>query len=226
MRGLKQLVFSLLGLFWLLSLSSCGLERIVYLEKPEPVTFSEADATFTFRKILENDEYEFRGFELFYKLQTVDETTEGDIQDFNTLASKGFFRVSSDRDRSTNIDKPLIEVPFKDGTEFDIVVDFSPIPNPVVSTPDETTVPDVNMRRGVAYTSGPDIYSFEHFYYSLLLSDAIGGNDADISSAVWVDIEAGNPVLLVLYVLSYGKKDLVVDVYSEPLYLGNIGIIF
>ncbi len=225
MRGLKQPV-ALLGLLWLFSLSSCGLERIVYLQQPNFVTISAVDKSFTFRKTLENDEYEFRGFELYYKLQTGDETTEDAIEDFNTLGSKGFFRVSSDTDRSTNIDKPLIEVPFKDGTEFDIVVNFSLIPDPVVSTPDETTVPDVNMRRGVAYTSGPDIYYFEHFDYSWLLGDAINLSDADISTAVWADIEAEIPVFLVLYVLSYGKKDLVIDVYSEPLYLGKIEIIF
>ncbi|MBA7649642.1 hypothetical protein ES703_57439 [subsurface metagenome] len=225
MKGTNRFLISLICAVVGVALSACGLEKMTNLSPPKFGAFSSPDKTFTFRKTPENgdntdpDEQFFRGFELYYKIYTQLQETDKNITDFDLL-SKKFHRVSPQNVKP----KPLIPVPIdeRNGTNFDIVVNFSGLTDSNVEV--IYLGLDFNIRRGVSYTETEFLDEYKHFDYSI--PSAFTSGDADVTTDVWTDIENSESVVLVLYALSYGKKDFIYDVYSMAVYLGEIDIRF
>ncbi len=226
MSVIRKAIASCSAIVLWISLSACGLESIVYLNPPEPVSFSSVPPNAVFRKTLDNGDISkepgFRGFELYYKIYP-DTDTDINITDRDTLLTKGFFRIASEDDREGSISMPLFFVPLSDrgGKEFDITVDFSTLPNPEVKAADPSTTEDFTIRRGVVYIEGPYIDQFKHFD-----KDEFELEDADMTEDVYNSIQNSQPVYLVLYALSYGKKDIFIDIYSVSVFIGQIQITF
>jgi hypothetical protein len=216
----------LLLIFPLFLLGSCGLQYLVYLAPPTFVDYSAVGDTFTFKKTAANSELEFEGFELYYKLYAEQPSSaDTNIEDQPTLVSRGFLRVSSPTDTVTLIAKPLIDVPLGAPVEVTFTVEFTPLDGiPKISSDSSALIPPIEIRRGVPYPYG----SLDQYYFKRWV-DASDTQlyvltDADVSQAVLANIANDQDVNLVLYGLSYGVRDLSVDVYSEAVYLGTIPI--
>ena len=216
-------------LFISLLLSGCGLEDLLYLNPPENPVAHPGDKTFTFYKTLENSELEFRGFEIYYKFYTWDQYPESNITDRTKLENtfNRISRYSPNKETKDNISKPLIFIPIPDRSiAFEITIHFSIVQNHEISATDILLSQpiDIQIRRGVAYNEGIDPDDFKYFDQAAL--SEFKESDADVSAAVWPDIQDGNTTKVALYALSYGKKDLIEDVYSVAVYLGEIDIIW
>ena len=205
----KFAFFIIVALIILLT-SSCGLDTIITLKPPEFVGFSDAENYFIFRGTGDYDSYYFRGFELYYKIYLEGSTVDSNLLNLSELTTKGFKRVFSNSDRINNINKPLI--PLDSG---EITVDFDGLEEPILSEPVATT--PVELRRGIADQRIGHVDEFKPF-------TVFEQGDLDISSDIWTAISGDNPVTLAIYALSYGKRDLIIDVYSISVYLGQIDI--
>jgi len=220
----KFTFFIILSLI-ILSTSSCGLYDIITLKPPEFVGFSDAEHYFKFRATGEYDSYYFRGFELYYKIYLTSETTDSNLLSLSELQSKGFKRIASDSDRINIVSKPLIPLDSDNHDDtFDITVDFNGLDEAIPVEPfaaGETVTPvvsfSVELRRGIAddRIEHPDEFKPFSFFKE---------DDSDISSAIWTAIFGGGEVTIALYALSYGKRDLIIDVYSIAVYLFEIDI--
>jgi len=126
------------------------------------------------------------------------------------LTSKGFKRIASNSDRINNISKPLISL-----YSGEITVDFDGLEDPIHSEPVATVL--VELRRGIADKR----IGFEDQYKPFTVFEE---GDSDISSDIWNAISGDDDVTLVIYALSYGKRELIIDVYSIAVYLGEIDI--
>ncbi len=186
-----------------------------------------SDNYFIFRATGEYDSYYFRGFELYYKIYLQGATIDSNLLSLSELQTKGFKRIASDGDRINNISKPLIPLDSANHNDtFEITVDFdgledTPITEPFAAADDATVTPvvsfSVELRRGIA----DERQGFEDQYkpFSVFEED-----DSDISSEIWDAIFGDEYVTLVIYALSYGKRDLIIDVYSIAVYLFEIDI--
>ncbi|MBW8003941.1 MAG: hypothetical protein FVQ80_18420 [Planctomycetes bacterium] len=210
----------------LLFLSGCGLEDLLYLNPPENPVAHPGDKTFTFYKTLENSELEFRGFEIYYKFYTWDQYPESNITDRTKFEGMGFKRLSSASDKKDNISRPLIFVPILDRTtkDFTVTIEFESVPDHIITATASVPSQPIEVRRGVAYDASPYLDYFKHFDQAT--HSAFESSDADVSPEVWTAIEGIDNIYLALYALSYGKKDLIEDVYSVPVYLGDIEVKF
>ena len=216
--GLKSAI--LIG-FALLT-AACGLETFPYLSAPQPG--SSTGVTFIFLKTTENSEPEFRGFELYYRLYRSGQFPDSDITDQGSLAARGFHRLCSSSDVENSISKPLVTIPLADRDEsIYITVNFTNLPDPVIMTdPDLSETLNFELRRNVVDETGISPYHFKDFAKEHFEID-----DSDINSdqELFDEIQTGSPpVQLALYVLSFGKKELIQDIYSVAVYLGSINI--
>ncbi len=232
-RPYRFVGYFLISLATLCFLPQCGLEYIPYLSQPVSLGANDADKTFQFKRISDNTEAEFLGFEIHYKFYTEIEAPDDTIVTYSALSPNGFTRLSSSDDRRNLISKPLIKIPSGNTNTITFTLDFDQVPekDPGTSSTD-LTVDDVSLRRAVYYEpgEGSEIDSFKHFPDNLDdTTDTYKQTDSDIDSSVWPiinDFPAGDNVRLALYVLSYGRKDYTVDIYSDALYLGYITINF
>lgn len=222
----KFVFFFIVALIILFS-SSCGLDTIITLEPPEYVLHSDADNYFIFRATGEYDSFYFRGFELYYKIYLNDATTDSDLLSLSELNTKGFKRIAAYSDLINNISKPLIPIDSANHDDtFEITVDFDGLEEAIPSEPfaaadDATATPSVlfsiELRRGIA----DERTGFEDQYKPFTVFEE---DDSDISSEIWTAISGGEDITLVIYALSYGKRDLIIDVYSIAVYLFEIDI--
>jgi hypothetical protein len=226
---LQRLIFTLC-ICLLVLLSGCGLPVIITLNMPEYV--APSSGVFSFKADIDNNETEFRGFELYYKISSV--AGDNDLKSLDELLANGFKRVSraSPPQESKNaLDKPLIAIELADrGSDYTVTIDFTGLADATETDlealdpgePDISvslaSLPDfIVIRRGVTYTDVPgseDI--FKRF-------NEIADGDGDISN--FSAIESGL-VPLALYVLSFGRAADFTDVYSVPLFLGINDIVF
>ncbi|MQY76072.1 MAG: hypothetical protein GH155_00380 [Spirochaeta sp.] len=110
-------------------------------------------------------------------------------------------------------------------TAIHLTVDFlglEPASEPFAAADDSTTAPAVSfsieLRRWIAENRlGLDVDYYKPFSF-------FEENDSDISSEIWDAIYGGEDVTIALYALSYGKRDLIIDVYSIAVYLFEIDI--
>lgn len=224
----KKIAFFIITGLIIFFTSSCGLDTIITLKPPEFVGFSNVDKNFIFRATGDYDSYYFRGFELYYKIYLNDATTDSNLLNLSELNTNGFKRIASDSDRINNISKPLIPVDLANhGDVFDIKANFAGIKpsssEPVAEDTDGAAAPpttpfSVKLRRGIAENRlGFDVDQYKPF-------SVFEEGDADISSEIWNAISGNNVVTLVIYALSYGKRDLIIDVYSIAVYLFEIDL--
>ena len=223
----KKIAFFIITGLIIFFTNSCGLDTIITLKPPEFVDFFNTANYFIFRATGDYDSYYFRGFELYYKIYLNDATTDSNLLNLSELNTNGFKRIASDSDRINNISKPLIPLDsanhddtFEITVHFDGLEDLTPS-EPFTAADDATVTPAVSfsieLRRGIA--DNRIIHADEFKPFTVFEED-----DSDISSGIWAAISANYPVTLVLYALSYGKRDLIIDVYSIAVYLFEIDL--
>ena len=226
--------YFLISLAILCFLPQCGLEYLPYLSQPISLGANDADKTFQFIRTGDNTEAEFLGFEVYYKFYIESQEPDDTITIFNALYSNGFTRLSSSSDLKNLISKPVIKIPFGNTNTITFTLDFNQAPTPKdpETGSNDPTVVDVSLRRAVYYEpgEGSEIDRFKHFPDTLDdTTETYQENDSDIASSVWSlidELPTGENVRLALYVLSYGRKDYTVDIYSDALYLGYITVNF
>jgi len=209
------LIFSV---FIVLLITGCGIETIPNLNPPE---VSTAPVGLTFSSTVKNDEFYFKGFELYYKFFNKDDPKENDDSNLggvtvDDLKSKyGFYRINSSTDTVNNPDKPLIPVHRGDrGTDFDVKVDFTPLNN--TESPGEPYISsnvlssDIKIRRDVHVT----LYTTFKRFSDLASGDSDVSDIANFDTSLYID--------LMLYVASYGFDINTGEIYSRCKYLGTI----
>jgi len=215
-----------------LLLSGCGLPVFILLNMPESGAPAAA-GKFYFVADADNSEPEFRGFELYYRIYPSGAETDIDLKSLDELLAKGFRRVSLISERKNDLDKPLIYIEQGDrGSSYNVSVDFSGLSDvtvPLVENPDpgEPTAaasldpPGIlTIRRAVFYSEAGSTDVFKRF-------NEIAENDDDITSQIWDDLTISSlPVPLVLYALSFGRAADSTEVYSVPLWIGELDISF
>jgi hypothetical protein len=230
MKTIRQRPLFLLAVLLVLLQAGCGLPVFVTLSMPESVGFSEGQ--FTFKSVLNsNNEPEFRGFELYYRIYSRDAIPDIDLKSREELIARGFRRVSRISDRKNALDKPLIYIePGDRGTVYTVTVDFSDLadatesdvtlfdPGEAAVTVTLVTPGTLGIRRGVFYPGAGSEDVFKRF-------NEIALGDADITTQIHTELGTGS-VPLVLYALSFGRAADFTDVYSVPLWIGELDIAF
>jgi hypothetical protein len=236
----QKSILYIISVLLILFVTSCGLYYITTLNPPQFVSFSDADNYFIFRTVGDHDDYlddiSFRGFELYYKIYLQGSTVDSNLLSLSELTSNGFKRIADSDDRINNISKPLIPIEHlpaafpletnRDDT-FDITVDFDGLEEAIPSEPfaaadDPTLLPPVSFSIELRREGIPDnrIGHEDEFKPFSVFEEG----DADISNDIWNAISGGSAVTIALYALSYGKQDLIIDVYSIAVYLFEIDI--
>jgi hypothetical protein len=221
---MRKLLFGTLSamvtLAVLLGISGCGLESYLLLNPPTAVS-STASGEFKFKADSTNNEYEFLGFEVYYKFYLTSETPNNSINTFEQLKTDSFLRLNNGgSDTATSISKPLFFSESWKGTSYTVTIDFFNSANPSVD-PDAPGRSITGLLRGVigvGLLSPYDSY-FKPFYNYV-------SADTDITPNLLNDINAGLSVTLALYVLSYGKDSTGLELYSQPVFLGGQSILF
>jgi hypothetical protein len=220
----------------LFSLAQCGLEYLPYLTPPAYLV--PGTSSFKVRKLAANDDekvpfdWEYQGIELYYKFYLptpgVPESEKAYTQLSELTTAKGFYRISkylpadvdnSDKDKS--IRRPLIEIDtglLSGNVDFEIkLVDME------IEEKKTPAVVVEQIRRGVPYDylTEPDEYPF---FQRFRPPDDFDELDDDINPDLYA--EKGN-IIMTMYALSYGKQnDLLLDLYSDAVYLGERSVDF
>ncbi|MBA7530694.1 hypothetical protein ES705_22904 [subsurface metagenome] len=224
----QKSILYIITVFLILCLTSCGLYNITTLNPPLFAGIDDVDNYFKFRATGEYDSDYFRGFELYYKIYLQEATVDSNLLSLSELTSKGFKRIAGYSDRINIINKPLIPIDSANHDDtFDITVDFDGLEVPTTPTEPfaagETVAPlvsfSIELRRGIADKRIGHADEFKPF--SVFEE---GDANTDISIEIWNAISGNNDVTLVIYALSYGKQELIIDVYSIAVYLFEIDI--
>jgi len=226
MNLLKLLKPLLILPMFLLTMAQCGLEYLPYLTPP--ISLGPSVNTFTVRKPVDNDteidlpEWQYLGIELYYKFYLPTDTPDNNLTELSELNTTGFRRISSPGDQATSVQKPLIDgKTFLGDINFTINMDnldiIKTFPTPTVTVVSET-------RRGVLYGNfEPDYPFFQQFLFA-----DFDAADADVGASIYdyIDTTPSSKITMAMYALSYGKKDYVIDLYSDAIYLGDIDVNF
>jgi hypothetical protein len=193
-----------------LALAACGLDVWPYLERPETIEASPLSAYFQVINVA-TTVVEFRGFELYYKFYSRDQTRETGLGTREQLLAAQFRRVCSDSGPVASQVPPLVFVDIADrNTVFTTTAYFDAPLVPAYSHYAGVSPRDIPLRRSVEEFGSPRTFDRGSFVQT----------DADIS-AIWDLVQAQDKELhLVMYALSYGLKDLTIPLYSEARYLG------
>jgi hypothetical protein len=200
-------------------ISSCGLENIPYVYEPQQPT--ALGDTFTFASPDTTGPY-FEGYEIYYKLYTgSDDPALGSETSFATqtaLASAGFLRLTQEGDTTENV--PLVAVPVGDRvTPHSVSIVFPDGQQPYLTTSWDP-VTQVVLRRGMKYPAS-ELLSGTYQTFADFSADDVQLTPSDLSTPVWMEIQAGRRVRVALFAVSYGL-DFNAPLYSVPLYLFNL----
>jgi hypothetical protein len=227
-----QLIFECLLLIFL---STCGLEEIAYLPPPVFVSTDAVANTFVFKITHEHglQEQYFRGIELYYKFYQEGNTNfDLNINSVEELRTKGFYRIASNVETSTDINKPLIGISTTQRTalkadvnaEIVITLDFADIDFPDKEPTATGSGTNVQLRReantypeDLPQTAETDKNLFKRF------SD-MSTSDLDLKFLEGSGVI--NNVQLVIYAVSYGMQDIATPIHSRPTYLSSLVIPF
>ena len=218
----RVLIASLVAMLLIFLLNTCGIEQFIPQLNP-PINPEKVGSAFNFTKSTFNSEPEFIGFDLYYRMYQIQDIPDpNDIVEFADLGTNGFRRIHSSNDKAGQIQLPLIPIdPADKGAEFIITVDYTGVQSKNLELVDPFPLIDY----------GGGITDIRRDVYDGLLDDSykrfsqFSEGDADIKSypEVWVDIDNGDAVKIVLYVVSYGydiaNKG---PLRSEPVKLGEI----
>ena len=197
---------------------SCGLEYVLALNPPEYVETSVTDKFYRIMLTNDNSETEFRGVEFYYKFYGKDDTNLAtNLSTFDELVSGGFYRMPSSSDETTSITKPLLSIPIANrGYKTQVTLSFADIANVNLDADEQETngytVANIALRRGIDDGTG----SYKRF-------SAFASTDADISY-IGQNFATDPEAKLLMYALSYGKKDITTDAHSKAICLFNINI--
>ena len=197
--------------------TSCGLEFIPYLDPPTVDTVSATP--FRFRGPADEYQFEFRGFELYYKfLEKLDSVTDiQNIASLTDLGREGFRRVHSARDTQDSVTRPLIGVDVLDrGTSFTVLVDFTDASAEPYALVDLLGYEQAELRRGVLLeeVAGVTRHYREFRDFDLDAPDLPPG--MDLTNTV--------ELRLALYALSYGVANYTNPIHSTPAFIGVVDI--
>lgn len=219
------------GLFLLLALNQCGLERPL-LTWDAPLRVSSSGTTFSFKALdTHHDDSArlFLGYEVYYKLKKPDENfspEETNIQDANQLEAKGFRRLYSKTDSwdPRSITYPLYKTENSyEGNEYTIVIDFSDIAQCEIYDKDKTR-DTYEFRRSVSYTGQSPAY-FKHF-------NKFAQDDDDKGSLDLSGLSNGQEfqAQIALYAVAYGRSiasnSFFAEIKSPPCFLSFLTLTF
>ena len=228
------------------ALAGCGLEDIVTLSPPDPLPAETLDEQYRFTLDGDNNEPEFRGVELYYRLYNTGAggaPVGAGLLDQDQLGPRGFRRLTKEGDTEVAGARPLIFVPVGPAAPDDIRGGKTTV---VLSLDTDTTAgAPANDTRITATrtdaTGGLDTDVFGSYPELAPLLQPIrrgvavtpGGvfrtfddfwvGDADVS-AFAPTAESYDDIEMEVYALSYGKVDIATTVYSAPQYLGILEI--
>jgi hypothetical protein len=236
----RFVIYSAIFLFCCLILSGCGLESFVFLNPPIAEILG-SDSKFQFTAGSSNNETEFRGFEVYYKIYDPADSIDTSFNTFEEMVLKSFIRINNGPsvDTQNSLSRPLIKVHYSTvpaendrGKNLRAIIDFS---NPSKTTgeyPQITTVGIISdslyqpvlineARRGITYTLPNPPNEFKRFC-------DFARNDQDISPSIFDSYISQNfQIVLVLFAISYGiDTGTNLEVYSQPVWLGDEKITF
>jgi hypothetical protein len=241
---LKSLIYLTAAILW-----GCGLPNYPSLNPPgQPsVLASPGTPTFTINATTQNNELEFKGFELYYKFYATPDQIEQNLQnvlEYNLRTTYGYRPVcyqidtfSATPPTNLHVNKPLIYVqPGDRGTVFSVTITFpglgSPIQSPVAVlfngapyySPKDASQP-LSIRRNVGDTNSlSSTYGQPKLFIAADLADPSTYQSTDIDvQGIWGSV-SGGVAYLAMYVMSYGVQDYTTDLYSTPVYLGYVQI--
>jgi len=220
------------------------LESFIVLSQPVADISANTSYLFRFTKTVDNNEAEFLGFELYYKLYGLTQSVENDIGTFDELATHSFRRINDpNKDNSLAYHRPLIDMsdPFDPNrpVEFTITIDFSKdLTSPLTTeagypkispngAPDPDPITIIDIRRDVPYSSAVPGRQYEFKRFSIDTDtpgvELFPKTDSDLSNEAWTDISTSHQAKISLYVLSYGFDPATSSVlYSRPVWLGSL----
>jgi hypothetical protein len=228
-----------------LALSGCGLESFIQLSPPVAV-INAGDGIFEFDSTSLNNEEEFRGYEVHYKLFLSSENPVNYYNTFEDLVAASYRRLNNPlKDSPANIANPLIYVdgppplasPSDRGESFTVTIDFSnavvnsdypqiKITGATINEP-ETTREVIAARRAVQNNGFSE---FKRFTVTNFESADINASGSDVTAAILAYISAlpnSLPVGVVCFAVSWGVvTDTNLPVYSQPVWLGFEQITF
>jgi len=200
----------------LLFFANCGIERPTpVLLVPIANSYSDISQNFEFQNQIEADNNKdiLRGFELYYKFynSATDAAIDNNIQNYYSIITDqtlGFKRITKFEDND-RIDKPLIPISSERKELISkFTIDFMTTNNVTISINTMESIETKTLFRGVKDQDTNLYKSFENLL----------ANDADLKSIT----DINNEIYISLYVMSYGIFELSREIYSEPVWLGNI----
>ena len=210
-----------------LLLIGCGIDSYPYLSPPKTSSILkplEGEATFQFKNNTENNANYFEGYELYYKFYSSDPSDteyDSDTSSINLTTTKdkllslGYKRLY---EYPLNLSLPLIPVDQDEkNNNFDIYIDFSLLDETVKPYPQAEYLDNsINLARYISINND-DNSDFESFLPISFTEETY----SDISSSLLNPLPSSD-IYLSLYVLSYGKYDIIYELYSKPVSLGKI----
>jgi hypothetical protein len=212
---------------FILALTACGLDTWPYLESPDSSTPAlPGTPFFTVANPVREPLLEvpmFRGFELYYKFFSSDQSADRDAQTSSLstreqLASTtyGFNRMCT-AGVATQV-SPFIPVALADRDDdmLEAILNFT------LATADDEPVMTYNGSVALIYPYGTIYRSATEFgeTKSFAFTDFDSG-DSDLTGINWAEFESDGILDLVVYALSYGLQDFS-PVYSTARPLGYI----
>jgi hypothetical protein len=198
----------------LLALAACGLDYWPYLEPPGDPT-EALPGTPIFQVIYNvTSVTEFRGFEVYYKFYSSDQTRQTGITTLEGLKAANYHRMCSPGTLSMQglPFVPLIPVDLlAEPLDFKTELDFRLTETPYMDYQGVVPPADDGIRR-----TATDALSETKTFAKSELKET----DADLTDVNWDQVDLDNQLYLVIYALSYGLKDINIPLYSTARYLG------
>jgi hypothetical protein len=227
--GVGESILFVLVISFAALMCSCGIESYPYLAPPKSNSIKEplygVEREFRFGNNPENNSEYLYGYEVYYKFygperdNTELENDQDAISNNPTktkLESLNYHRLYAAEDVTA---MPLISIPEDErSSDFYIYIDFSLLggedkPYPVSEYLDSSL--DIARYISVDNSESKQVVSFLPGDF-----DYTAHSYSDFSSDV-VDTDT-NTFSMVLYALTYGKYDVIYDIYSDPVFLGRI----
>jgi hypothetical protein len=222
--------------------TGCGLPDQFYIASPSTVTLAGGTGnTFSFANpdhTSDSTTLNFKGFELYYKLYSTDNSSAITGQDYNAnntsdvvtqLTNAGYLPVCAGTDINTHA-SPLIPVAVADiSSTFSVTVSVNQFPAGAISTASYSVIAsghqvNVEIRRNIIDNGFGSSGQFKTFLPNSLTSSDLSFVPADIDvSGIYTRVQQlGGNAYLAMYALSYGVQGLSTPIRSTPLFLGYV----
>jgi hypothetical protein len=207
-----------------LSLTGCGLENILLLSPPDGVNANDSlNSVFAFKSTSSNNEFEFLGFEVYYRIYPITEIPPSYYENRDDLVLASYHRLNNPAvDFPGSSNAPLVFVdPADRGAIFDVTISFlvSDAIYPqltVAGASGPTTTNQINsVRRSVASLTPIEFKRFTEF-----VQDDVYASNTDVTQQVFDAISnIPHTVHINCFAASFGN-DAGMIVYSQPEWLG------